>query len=99
MLICRYLQFVISKEYRDRSGFTFHHALIRLTCMTFRVLNTPGKFQGPMDVLQTNVRWKFAFVFLDDIVLFSQTGDMHIDQVQKLLMILHDTDVTLNSMK
>lgn len=49
-----------------------------------------------MDVLLTNIKSQFAFMNLDDIVIFSSTLHEHIDHVRQKLMFLYNVGVTLN---
>lgn len=53
-------------------------------------------FQRAMDFLLAKVKWQFALVYLDDIVIFSRTQDEHIAHARQLLTLLHDAGVTLN---
>lgn len=63
--------------------------------MLFGLNNVLGRAQRAFNVLLTKVRWQLAFVVLHDIVVFCHTPDEHIDHVRQVLMILHDTCVTL----
>lgn len=54
-----------------------HHGLFRFVRMPFRLINAPRIFQCAIDIVLCAVRWKLATVYLDDIVLFSETIDNH----------------------
>lgn len=46
-----------------------------------------------MDVILSTIRWQFALVYLDDIVVFSKNPYEHIDHVKQVLTLLHDAGV------
>lgn len=48
-----------------------------------------------MDVLDTNVKWQFSMVCLDDIVVFLQISDERIQRVGQGLTLLIGTGLTL----
>lgn len=64
-------QVEISKEDRDKTAFTSNWGLFRFSCILFRLKNALGMFQQAMDVRLTKVKWQFAFVYLDGMVIFS----------------------------
>ena len=67
--------------------------------MPFGLRNAPGTFQRAIDVILAQVRWQYSLVYLDDIVVFSKTGEEHIDHVRSVLSLLADAGVTLKLKK
>lgn len=41
-----------------------------------------------MDVIDAAVEWRLAFVYLDDIIIFSKTHENRIDHVKQVLTLL-----------
>lgn len=37
--------------------------------------NAPETFQRDIDIILSKVRWQFALVYLDDVIIFSKTFD------------------------
>lgn len=52
-----------------------------------------------MDVLLTKVKWQFTLVFIDDIIILSQSLEEHIRHFQLVLKLLHDAGLTLKLKK
>lgn len=67
--------------------------------MTVGLRNALGKFQRTMDMIPSSVEWQFALVHLDDIVIFSNTLEQHIDHVRKVLLLLYNAKATLELKK
>lgn len=51
-----YWQVEIIKRDHDKMALISHNSLLCFTRMLFGLENSPGTFQGPMDVLQTKVK-------------------------------------------
>lgn len=45
--------------------------------MPFGLKNGPETFQRAIDVILTKVRWKYSFVYLDDVIMFSPDAESH----------------------
>lgn len=52
-----------------------------------------------MDVVLASVKWKFALVYLEEVVVFSNTVDDHIDHLKAVLKLLKNAGLTLNLKK
>lgn len=61
--------------------------------------NTPGTFQQAMHVILSTVKYQFALVYLDVIVIFSRTPDEHILPIHTILNLIRDSGVTLKLKK
>ncbi|KAH9263184.1 hypothetical protein BASA83_013484 [Batrachochytrium salamandrivorans] len=58
--------------------------------MPFGLANAPAQFQRMMNALFRDVVGKHVLVYLDDIVIYSDTMDKHVKQVQSVLGVLRD---------
>lgn len=63
--------------------------LLGLTC-------APGAFQQPTDLFSTKLRGLCALVYLNRIVIFSQTPIEFIDPVRHGFMLLYDFSVIVD---
>lgn len=68
-------------------------------CTLFELRNAPGTFQRMMDVIPASMRWKFALVNLDNIVIFSAALQEYVEHVCKVLMLVCDAGETLELKK
>lgn len=55
----------------------------------------PGTFQRAMKDLLTKIKLQFAWVYLEDIVIFWRTPDIHIEYVRQVLTLLNDAGMKL----
>lgn len=67
--------------------------------MPFGLKNAPANFQRAMDVIFASVKWKFAHIYLDDVVVFSNSPKEHIAQVHSVLNLLRSACQTLKLRK
>lgn len=58
-----YCQVEIADHDYDKSAFTPHHRILRLTQILSVLKSVPGTFQRATDVLMTTVKWQFALVY------------------------------------
>ena len=94
-----YWQLKVAEEDRDKTSFTSHRGTFRFKRMPFGLINAPATFQRAMDVLLSRVLWKKAIVYLDDIIVFSQTVQDHIRDVDEVLSILESAGLSLKLKK
>lgn len=81
----RYWQIKLEEGARHKGAFTSYHRLYRLLCMPFGLPNASGTFRRTLDVNVFTVRWKYALVYFDDIVIFSQS---HLEYTDCALIVL-----------
>lgn len=68
-----YWQVPIRPDHRPNTSFTSHFGLYQFLRMPFGLKNAPATFQRLMDRILGSVRWQFALVYLDDVIIFSRT--------------------------
>lgn len=66
-----YWQVEVDEANKDRNGFTLPHRNYRFIRMQFELGNALGTFQRTIYVKLLTVKWQFALVNLDDMVVFS----------------------------
>lgn len=62
--------------------------------MPFGLKNAPRTFQRVIDVILYQVKWKYALVYLDDVIVFNKSVQQHIEHVLTVLSLLKDGDVS-----
>ena len=60
-----------------------------------RPFNAPATFQRALDIILNQFKWKTCLVYIDDIIIFSNTVDEHIDHVDEIVGTLRTSGVTL----
>lgn len=74
---------------------TPHRGHERLTVATMGLANSPGFFQHRMEDLLKPYLWKFALVYIDDVIIYSRSLDEHVEHLGKVLKTLRDSGITL----
>lgn len=92
-------QIEIREEDKDKTTFTSHHGLFRFTRMPFGLKNAPGTFQRVIDVILSQVKWQYALVYLDDVIIFSKSVDEHFSHVSTGLQLFKSAGVSLKLKK
>lgn len=76
-----------------KTEFTSFHGLIGFTKMLFGLRNATATFQHRMDVIQSTVMWKYALVYIDDVLIFQITADEQIVHTRIVLRLLSNAAV------
>src|SRR5438552_152220 len=56
--------------------------------MSFNLKNALAHFQRIMNIILSNYRWNFALAYIDDIMIFSQIFDEHLEHCSLILNAL-----------
>ena len=89
-----YYQVAMKEEDKEKTAFILEKGLCEFNVMPFGLTGAPNTFQRLMDFLL--VDHKNAMVYLDDIVVYSDTEKAHVEHLRHLFEILRKADVKLN---
>ena len=67
--------------------------------MPFGLCNAPFSFQRHMDSLLGHLKWNNCLVYLDDIIIFSQNFDQHLEDIKEVLLIIRKSNMKLKLKK
>ena len=70
--------------------------IFRFMCLPFGLKNAPAFFQKYMDQVLSEGLGNFCFVYIDDIVIFSNTFDSHIEHLNLVLEMLKESNLKCN---
>lgn len=90
-----YSQLEIEKQDQDNTAFSSHHGLHLLKRMPFGQKKALSTFQISMNVILSYAKCQFSLVYLDHVIIFSQTLREHINHVQTVLTMLKLVRVSL----
>jgi hypothetical protein len=94
-----YHQVRMKEEDEFKTAFKTHHGHYQFKVMPFGLTNAPSTFQCLMnEILQPFLR-KFVMVFLDDILIYSDTLTQHVEHLRKVLIVLHTNQIFLKFSK
>ena len=70
-------QVTIKEEHRERTGFTVSFGHYEFNRLPFGLSNSPANFQRLMDTVLKDLIGSELFVFIDDLIVFSKSGEEH----------------------
>ena len=71
-----------------KTTFTSRHGLYEYLVMSFCLRNAPGTFQRCNKIIFHGLQWKSVVVFLDDINLFNDSFESHLENLNEVLGLL-----------
>ena len=84
---------------RDKTTFTSHFGTYRFVRMPFGLRNAPATFQRAVDVILAGIKWQHCLVYLDDVIVFSNSVERHMVHVDHVLTLLRSAGVSLKLKK
>ena len=94
-----YWQILMAEEDKEKTAFTCEEGLFEWEVMPFRLTNVPATFQRVMDMVTAGLKWMTCLVYLDDIIIFTQTFAEHLEQLEHVFQWLHKTNLQLKAPK
>jgi hypothetical protein len=94
-----YWQAEIMPEDRDKTSFVTRHGIFRFKVLSFGLVNAPALFQRLMDLVLSRMTWNGCLVHLDDIVVYGNTFEEHLDRLADVLRRTEQTNLKLNPQK
>lgn len=83
-----YHQINLKKEDRPKSAFITADGLYQFKVMPFGMANSPSTYQRAMDVILAGLKWSACLVYLDDVVVFGPTIEIHNERLVQILECL-----------
>ena len=90
-----YWQIPLSKRDREKTAFVCHSGLYEYLRMPFGLRNAPATFQRALDLILAGYKWKSCLVYIDDVIIFSNSLEEHLIHVRDILRVMHDAGITL----
>ena len=96
---CGYWQVEMDESDKPKTAFTAHCGTFQYNRMPFGLKNAPATFQRALDMILTGFRWEYCLIYMDDVIVFSESFDQHIIDVQNVLRSLTEANETLKPSK
>ncbi|TKS65328.1 Retrovirus-related Pol polyprotein from transposon 17.6 [Collichthys lucidus] len=93
-----YWQVALAPEAREMTAFRTPFGMYQFKVMPFGLQGAPATFQRLMDHVLRDLS-DFAAAYLDDVVIFSQSWEMHKVHLQQVLQKLQAAGLTINPHK
>ena len=94
-----YWQLPVAKQDQDKTAFVCHAGLFRYKRMPSGLTNAPASFQRTLDILLSRYKWQSCLIYLDDVIIYSNTVDDHFNHVDKILSALNAAGISLKLRK
>ena len=98
-LACGYWQVEMDPADKEKTSFTTPFGLHQFRVMPFGLTNAPSTFQRLMSLVLSGLCWSTCLVYLDDIIIFSQTVDEHLQRLRDVLQRLKDAGLKIKPSK
>lgn len=94
-----YWQVGMDPDSIQKTAFATCHGLFEFLSLPFGLKNAAASFQRLMETVLENIKGKFCFVYIDDIVVYSQTEQQHLEHLRGVFARLHKAGLTVNLKK
>jgi transposase InsO family protein len=94
-----YWQTEIAEEDRDKTAFITRSGQYRFTVLSMGLANAPSQFQRLMDLVMAGLIWQACLVYLDDIIIFAPTFDLHLERLSAVFARLEGAGLKLKPSK
>ena len=94
-----YNQIFVHQEDREKTTFTTPWGTFMYNKMPFGLMNAGATFQRAMDIAFAGERDKFVVIYLDDITVFSKSGDDHLKHLKQVFNKCRKFGLSLNPKK
>lgn len=98
-LMSGYLQVEMAEADQAKTAFTTPLGLFEYTRMPFGLMNAPATFQRLMNTVLGDLNLSEVLIYLDDIIIFSETIDEHITRLQRVFTRLREHGLKLKPSK
>ena len=98
-LAAGYWQIGLDPATSAKSAFVTHQGLHEFVRMPFGMCNAPATFQRLMEVVLAGLLWKNCFVYIDDVLVCSNTFEEHLTHLKEVLSRLQQAGLRLKAKK
>jgi len=94
-----YHQIRVAQGEEFKTAFKTHSGLYELRVMPFGLTNAPATFQSVMNRIFAPVLRKHVLVFMDDILVYSNSLDDHLQHLEQVLQIIQEHQFCIKQSK
>ena len=94
-----YWQILIAMMDIQKTGFITQRGFYEFVRMPFGLTNAPATFQRLMDKILEAEIGKFVQVYLDDIIIYSETWEEHLEHIKQVFQRLEDAGLKMGKEK
>ena len=94
-----YWQIELEESSKEKTAFIVENNLYEFNRMAFGLCNAPATFQRLMNYILRDVLGKKALVYLDDVIIFSDSFDEHLADIRTVLNLIRSAGLRLKRKK
>jgi hypothetical protein len=95
-----YHQVEVEEDHKSRPAFTVGPlGFYEFNRLPFGLANSPATYQRLMEESWGDLNLRICFIYLDDVIIFSQTYEEHLDHLQQVFDRLRHTGFKLSPKK
>jgi len=94
-----YWQIPMEPQDKSKTAFVTAGGLFEFNVMPFGLTNAPATSQRLMDAVFAGLKWRNLLVYLDDIIIFSNSFDQHVKDLQEAFERLRSSQLKLKPSK
>lgn len=94
-----YWQIELHPTAKEKSAFITHKGLYEFTVLPFGLCNLPSTFQRLMEHVLRGLNWKTCLIYIDDIIIYSQSFEEHLQHLEDVFLRLRQANVKLKPSK
>ena len=94
-----YWQISMHPNSREKTAFATHNGLYEFLVMPFGLTNSGASFQRLMGHILRGLEYRFALIYIDDIIIFSKSVEEHLSHLEEVFKRLRGANVKLNPKK
>ena len=94
-----YWQMEVDPKDRPKTAFTCQSGLFEFNVMPFGLTNAPSSFERLMEKVLSGLQYDICLLYLDDIIIKSETFEEHVVNLKKVFDRLRDSNLRLSPKK
>ena len=94
-----YWQVQMADQDKEKTAFSTKYGLYQFNVMPFGLCNAPGTFERLMETVLRGMQWERAVLYLDDIIVFSNNAQQHMERLEEVFQRLKTANLTLKPSK
>ena len=98
-MLSGYWQVELTEDAKPKTAFITHNGLYQCEVMPFGLCNAPGTFQRLMTYVLSDLLWKCALIYIDDIIVYSTSFSQHLIDLRKVFVKIRKANLSLKTSK
>ena len=77
-------QIPLHPDSKEKTAFITHQGIYQFKKLPFGLMNSPAAFTMVMSEVLRNINWKYALIYVDDIIVFSSSFEQHLQHLDAI---------------